>query len=79
MGGVEMSLFAIRVEDHVEIAKSKESAERIARRWAREIAEYNELDPDELEIYGGPDDIEWGCCPDGDPGSYYPMIEMVEP
>ena len=73
-----MSLFTIRVDDQVEIAKSKESAERKALLWAREIAHLVGVDPGECWVYGGPDELDWGCCPEGDDGDYYPMIEMVE-
>jgi hypothetical protein len=49
------------------------TAEREALRLAAEIAERYQ-DTSDIDIYGGEGEEEWGACPDGDDGAYYPVI-----
>jgi hypothetical protein len=40
---------------------------------AREMADEQGIDPDEIEIYEEDDRI--GACPDGSTGAYWPVVE----
>jgi hypothetical protein len=61
------------------IFDTREAAEEAALVQARMYATADGLDPDTVAIYdlrsrGG----DWGACPDGDEGGYYPKIEEME-
>lgn len=62
----------------VEEVPTEDDAKVLALFWAEKVAEALGTDPDDLEFYGGPDDPEWGICPDGDNGAWYPSIRKVE-
>lgn len=56
-----------------------ERAEENALAMARVMTQDDGLDPDTVAIYdlrsrGG----DWGACPEGDEGGYYPKIKEVE-
>jgi hypothetical protein len=50
-------------------------------RMAREQAEYQGLDPDDIELYGAEQDLDpdgsgMGACPSNDDGAYWPEITI---
>jgi len=58
---------------------SAERAEQNALVLARKQAEDDGINPNTVAIYdlrsrGG----DWGACPEGDEGGYYPRIEEIE-
>jgi hypothetical protein len=54
--------------DDLEYAKGK------CLEMAKEQAEYNGLDPDDIEEWGDDEDTGWGACPSDDDGGYWPCI-----
>ena len=68
-----------RVTGNGEEYETREEAEQYALEQAKEIAERDDIDPDEITIYGGPTEPEgWGACPrDGERWENYPTISIM--
>jgi hypothetical protein len=64
--------------DSAEDFDSADDAVAAAFRMAREVCELNwegdDLDPDDLDEWGGPGEEGWGVCPSNDDGGYWPHI-----
>jgi hypothetical protein len=56
----------------------RESAEGYALRTAKRMAHERGIDPDSIDIWGGPDDKEWGAFPEGSEGGDWPIIQEVQ-
>jgi len=68
-------VYRVMTETEMRTATGASAAEEMAAEWAREIAGATGDDLETIELYGGPDESDnWGACPDGQSGAYYPMI-----
>ena len=58
--------------------ETREEAEQYALEQAKEIAERNGIEPEEVTIYGGPMEPEgWGACPRDCSEDGYPEISIM--
>ena len=64
--------------DKGEEYETREEAEQYALEQAKEIAERNGIEPEEVTIYGGPLEREgWGACPRDCSEAGYPEISIM--
>ena len=64
--------------DKGEEYETREEAEQAALEQAKEIAERDDIDPEEITIYGGPMEPEgWGACPRDCLEAGYPEISIM--
>jgi hypothetical protein len=74
-----MKLYRVRIGGSPatsgEVFERIDAAEEFAIDLAVQIAEQKNDDVTSIAVYGGQGESEWGACPDGDEGGYYPVIE----